>query len=85
MLGACYAFSDSPDLNPVLAEFVAEWHALARVDIPLLAEIPAEPIPDEDELRYLLSSLASFNGHQALAQAIEALASDTAWVSDIIR
>jgi len=76
LLGACYA--DAPDEALIPVEFEEEWHASAKAAIPLLAELLAEP-HSEDELRYLLSSLAAFNGYPSLARAIEALDSDTEW------
>jgi len=74
LLGACYANSNSP----IPAELEEEWHTSAREAIPLLAELLAEPHPEE-ELRYLLACMAAFHGYQWLAKKLETLDVITDW------
>lgn len=73
LAAACYTFAAQPGAAEMPAEFEAEWHAAARSAIPAAAKLLADPISDESELRYLLLSLASFNGKHDLAIAIESL------------
>ena len=73
LAGSCYAFSQLPEAPPVPAEFEESWHAAARDAIPLLADVLSTDDLSESDLRYLFLSLAAFQGHHALALALEAL------------
>ncbi|HSF81474.1 MAG TPA: hypothetical protein VLA49_09585 [Anaerolineales bacterium] len=77
LLGACYTFSIGTGHATMPAGFEEAWLSARQAAIPLLAELLAEPQPDESGLRYLLASMAAFNGFYPLAEAIEALDPET--------
>ena len=71
LVGACYGAAQSEDAAPIIAEFQAEWHAAARKAIPLVCQSLSEQGISDNELRYLLSSLAALHGDHKLADFIE--------------
>jgi hypothetical protein len=73
LIGGCYAFSQTPEAAPIPAELEGEWHDAARQAIPIMGVVLSRSQPSQSILRYLFSSLAAFNGHYALAVALEAL------------
>jgi hypothetical protein len=73
LLGSCHAFVEPARFGAIPAEAAQEWRASAAEAIPLIAALLARPQPDEEELRYLLCSLAAVQGYPGLASAIEAL------------
>ncbi len=73
LLASCHASARSPQPLPIPAGAEAGWRSSAEEGLPMLALLLAEPPADEDELRYLLSSLAALQGYPDLALAIERL------------
>jgi hypothetical protein len=73
LAAACYTFATQPGAAEMPAEFETDWHTAARSAIPAAAKLLADPISDESDLRYLLFSLAAFNGKHDLAITIESL------------
>lgn len=73
LLASCHASARSPEPLPIPAESEGGWRSSAAEGLPMLASLLARPPADEDELRYLLSSLAALQGYADLALAIEGL------------
>ncbi|MGD2027744.1 MAG: hypothetical protein PVI99_08010 [Anaerolineales bacterium] len=71
LIGACYGNAQPEDVAPIIAEFQEEWHGAAKKAIPLVCQSLSEPGISDNELRYLLSSLAALHGDPGLADFIE--------------
>jgi len=79
LIGACYAHSSDaggPSVPPYLQQ---EWRSSRTAALPIMLEVLEDPQLDEEEIRYLLSSLAALKGQNELSIAIEALDTDTEW------
>ncbi len=73
LIGGCYAYSDESRSPPIPQDFEEEWR-LARHEALLLAlEVLRDPDLDENDTRYLLSSVAALKGEKELSVAIESL------------
>jgi hypothetical protein len=73
LIGACCAHSGDPGLPALPAEFKEEWHSAIKEALTLITALLAEGQFTENEMRYLLASLAALHGHLQLSQIIEAL------------
>lgn len=69
---SCYTYITWLDTPQPPEEFAGDWHAAARDALPLVSGLLEDEIQSENTLRYLLFSLASFQGYHSLAIAIEA-------------
>jgi hypothetical protein len=76
LIGACYAFSQTPEATPITAELEENWRGAARQAIPIMGGVLGRSQPSQSNLRYLFSSLAALNGHYSLAVVLEALDSE---------
>ncbi len=73
LIGACYAHSSDPG-GPVVPSYLQqEWQSARTAALPLMLEVLEDSQLDEEEIRYLLSSLAALKGQNELSIAIEAL------------
>jgi hypothetical protein len=73
LIGACCAHITDPGAPALPLEFKEEWHSAIQEALALIADLLAEGQFTENEMRYLLASLAALHGHSQLSQAIEAL------------
>lgn len=73
MVGACCAHTTDPGAPALPLEFTGEWHSAIQESLALITDLLAEGQFIENEMRYLLASLAALHGHSQLSQVIEAL------------
>jgi hypothetical protein len=73
LIGACCAHTTDPGAPALPAEFEEEWHSATQKSFALITALLAEGQFTENEMRYLLASLAALHGHFQLSQIVEAL------------
>jgi hypothetical protein len=73
LIGACYAHSSDAGVPSVPAYLQQEWRSARTAALPIMLEVLEDPQLNEEEIRYLLSSLAALKGQNELSIAIEAL------------
>jgi hypothetical protein len=73
LVGLCYANAEVEGAPVLPADLEQEWHAARHAALPVLLEVFEDPQLNENDIRYLLSSLAAIKGQYELSIAIEAL------------
>lgn len=76
LIGSCCAHTTDPGAPALPLEFKEEWHAAIQESLALITDLLAEGQFTENEMRYLLASLAALHGHSQLSQVIEALGAE---------
>lgn len=74
LLGACYMSANAPgaDTASLISEtYRDEWQRAAADAVPLVAWTLTERVLPDEEVRYLLSTMAALHGYAALAFYIE--------------
>ena len=73
LIGACYAHSSDSGGPRVPFSLQQDWLAARTSAVPIMLEVLEDPQLDEEDIRYLLSSLAALKGQYELSIAIETL------------
>jgi hypothetical protein len=73
LVGACYAHSTDPGVPEIPSRLSDAWIDARQRSLPVILDVLSESQLSENEIRYLLSSLAAIKGFNQMSIAIEAL------------